>query len=199
MKRRGSSGTGSLPSGRVDLTGDEDPTDEDEYYWNSDNTGDEGKIVGGAIRVCGGIGNSLLVASYACKTFIYGSSCKGEKTSVAKRYLVKSLEESGEVFLRTRSLYQKIYWESLPEDTLGVITRRHTGSHYRKTYWESLPKDILLSLGTSLAPLDQPWDAIVGLCLSLKEGDKEGLGDECWKLEELECKVEGFWGVCVFG
>ncbi|GKA41536.1 hypothetical protein Tco_0734196 [Tanacetum coccineum] len=25
----GSSGTGSLPSGRVDLTGDEDPTDED--------------------------------------------------------------------------------------------------------------------------------------------------------------------------
>ncbi|GJY02833.1 hypothetical protein Tco_0360985 [Tanacetum coccineum] len=44
------------------------------------------------------------------------------------------------------------------------------------------------ALGTFLAPLDQPWDAIVGLCLSLKEGDKEGLGDECWKLEELECK-----------
>ncbi|GJR78261.1 hypothetical protein Tco_0149046 [Tanacetum coccineum] len=44
------------------------------------------------------------------------------------------------------------------------------------------------ALGTSLVPLDQPWDAIVGLCLSLKEGDKEGLGDEFWKLEELECK-----------
>nr|GEV65318.1 reverse transcriptase domain-containing protein [Tanacetum cinerariifolium] len=63
---------------------------------NSDNTG--GITVGEAIGACsGGIFNSL-VASYACMTFIYGSSCKGEKASVAKRYLVKSFEESGEVF-----------------------------------------------------------------------------------------------------
>nr|GEY33602.1 hypothetical protein [Tanacetum cinerariifolium] len=63
---------------------------------NSDDTG--GIIVGEAIGACsGGIANSL-VASYACMTSIYGSSCKGEKTSVAKRYLVKSFEESGEVF-----------------------------------------------------------------------------------------------------
>nr|GEX53722.1 reverse transcriptase domain-containing protein [Tanacetum cinerariifolium] len=63
---------------------------------NSDNTG--GITVGEAIGACsGGIGNSL-VASYACMTSIYRSSCKGKKTSMAKRYLVKSFEESGEVF-----------------------------------------------------------------------------------------------------
>ncbi|GJU35924.1 hypothetical protein Tco_1184278, partial [Tanacetum coccineum] len=78
------SGTGSLPSGCVDLTGDEDPTDEDgdigmgdstgvsaslggeifsggkkcqeSNIGDSDNTGDGGKIVGGAIGACGGIG-----------------------------------------------------------------------------------------------------------------------------------------------
>ncbi|GJZ81410.1 hypothetical protein Tco_0646404 [Tanacetum coccineum] len=77
------SGTGSLPSGCVDLTGDEDPTDEDgdigmgdstgvsaslggeifsggkkcqeSNIGDSDNTGDGGKIVGGAIGACGGI------------------------------------------------------------------------------------------------------------------------------------------------
>ncbi|GKG26274.1 hypothetical protein Tco_0399420, partial [Tanacetum coccineum] len=85
--------------GVVDLTGDEDPTDEDGYIrigdstgvsaslggeifsggkkcresniGDSDNTRDGGKIVGEAIGACG---NSLLVASYACMTFIYGSS-----------------------------------------------------------------------------------------------------------------------------
>ncbi|GKG56856.1 hypothetical protein Tco_0582207, partial [Tanacetum coccineum] len=56
--------------------------------------------VGGAIGACGrGIGNSLLVTLYACMTFIYGSSCKGEMASEAKRYLDKSSEVSGEVFL----------------------------------------------------------------------------------------------------
>ncbi|GJU90977.1 hypothetical protein Tco_1303400 [Tanacetum coccineum] len=35
----GSSGTGSLPSGRVDLTGDEDPTDEDGDIGMGDSTG----------------------------------------------------------------------------------------------------------------------------------------------------------------
>nr|GEV54862.1 hypothetical protein [Tanacetum cinerariifolium] len=107
--------------GIIDLTSDEDPTDEDgdtgmddstgvsTYLGgkissevkkfqesNSDNTG--GTTVGEAIRACsGGMGNSL-VASYACMTSIYGSSCKGEKTSMSKRYLVKSFEESREVF-----------------------------------------------------------------------------------------------------
>ncbi|GJW68288.1 hypothetical protein Tco_0122712 [Tanacetum coccineum] len=44
---------------------------------DSDNTGDGGKIVGGAIGACGGI---------------------GERASEAKRSLVKSSEKLGEVF-----------------------------------------------------------------------------------------------------
>nr|GEV15538.1 hypothetical protein [Tanacetum cinerariifolium] len=36
-----------------------------------------------------------------------------------------------------------MYWESLPEDVLGVITQRRTGSHYPKMYWDSLPEDVL--------------------------------------------------------
>ncbi|GKE93008.1 hypothetical protein Tco_1574103 [Tanacetum coccineum] len=67
---------------------------------DSGNTRDIGKIVGGEIGACGsGIGDSLLVALYACMTFIYGSSWKGEMASEAKRYLDKSSEGSGEVFL----------------------------------------------------------------------------------------------------
>ncbi|GKB90878.1 putative RNA-directed DNA polymerase, eukaryota, reverse transcriptase zinc-binding domain protein [Tanacetum coccineum] len=62
---------------------------------NSGNTGDGGKTVGGAIGARGsGIGDSLLVALYACITFIYGSSWKGEMANKAKRSLVKSSEES---------------------------------------------------------------------------------------------------------
>ncbi|GJT60248.1 putative ribonuclease H-like domain-containing protein [Tanacetum coccineum] len=63
------------------------------------NTRDGGKTVGGAIGAHGGgIGDSLLVALYACITFIYGSSWKGEKDSEAKRYFDKSSEGLGEVF-----------------------------------------------------------------------------------------------------
>ncbi|GJS36917.1 zinc knuckle CX2CX4HX4C containing protein, partial [Tanacetum coccineum] len=135
--------TGSLPSGHVDLTGDEDPTDEDgdndmgdptrgsvslgdsrsvphgapdashenslqsqipEKSWGSNsgddgNTGDKGNTVGGAIGTHGGgIGDSLLVALYACMTFIYGSSWKGEIVSEAERSLGESSEGSEEVF-----------------------------------------------------------------------------------------------------
>ncbi|GJT88618.1 hypothetical protein Tco_1070335 [Tanacetum coccineum] len=67
---------------------------------DSGNTGDGGNTVCRAIEACGsGIGDSLLVALYACMTFIYGSSWKGEMASEAKRYLDKSSEGSGEVFL----------------------------------------------------------------------------------------------------
>ncbi|GJZ72017.1 hypothetical protein Tco_0635868, partial [Tanacetum coccineum] len=97
--------TGLLPSGCVDLTGDEDPTDKDgdigmgdstcvstslggeifsrgnkcreSNIGDSDNTGDGGKIVNGAIGSCGGI---------------------GERASKTKRSLVKSSEKLGEVF-----------------------------------------------------------------------------------------------------
>ncbi|GJS06617.1 hypothetical protein Tco_0363413 [Tanacetum coccineum] len=100
----------------VDLIGDEDPTDEDvdigvsvslgdeiflegkksqeSNIGDSDNTRDGGKTAGRAIITRGGG-----IASYACLFFIYRSSCKGEKTSMSKRYLVKSSEDSGETFL----------------------------------------------------------------------------------------------------
>ncbi|GJY69028.1 hypothetical protein Tco_0472010 [Tanacetum coccineum] len=106
-----------LPDGSlIDLTGDEDPTDEDgdigvsvslgdeiflegkksqeSNIGDSDNTRDGGKTAGRAIITWGGG-----IASYACMFFIYRSSCKGEKTSMSKRYLVKSSEDSGETFL----------------------------------------------------------------------------------------------------
>ncbi|GKD38967.1 hypothetical protein Tco_1259174 [Tanacetum coccineum] len=38
MKQQGSSGSGSLPSSRVDLTGDKDPTDEDGDIGMGDST-----------------------------------------------------------------------------------------------------------------------------------------------------------------
>ncbi|GJT04043.1 hypothetical protein Tco_0838505 [Tanacetum coccineum] len=63
------------------------------------NTKDGGKIGGGVIGACGsGIGDSLLVALYACITFIYGSSWKGEIVREAKISLDISSEESEEVF-----------------------------------------------------------------------------------------------------
>nr|GEV25091.1 hypothetical protein [Tanacetum cinerariifolium] len=106
-------------SGVVDLTGDKDPSDEDgstglgystgvlvslgeislegNKSWvlnidDSNNTGDGGKIAGRAITTWGGG-----MASYACMTSIFESSCKGKKTSMSKRYLVKIFEESGEM------------------------------------------------------------------------------------------------------
>ncbi|GKE43470.1 hypothetical protein Tco_1470754, partial [Tanacetum coccineum] len=114
--------TGLVSSGRVDLTDDKDPTNEDEDNEIGDpkggsmslggvekspqgssrgddgNTRDGGKTVGGAIGACGsGIGDSLLVALYACMTFIYGSSWKGEMVSEAERSL-ESSKGSKEVF-----------------------------------------------------------------------------------------------------
>nr|GFD26491.1 hypothetical protein [Tanacetum cinerariifolium] len=87
--------------GLIDLTGDEDPTDEDgdtrmddstevstslggeissrEKIFlesNSDNT--KGTIVAEVIKASSG----RIANSYACITSINGSSCKGEKTSV---------------------------------------------------------------------------------------------------------------------
>nr|GEX59476.1 hypothetical protein [Tanacetum cinerariifolium] len=50
------------------------------------NTGDGGKTAGRAIITWGGE-----IALYACMASIYGSSCKGEKISMSKIYLVKSL------------------------------------------------------------------------------------------------------------
>ncbi|GJX90111.1 hypothetical protein Tco_0343437, partial [Tanacetum coccineum] len=93
---------------------------------DSDNTGDGGKIVGGAIRACGGI---------------------GERASEAKRSLVKSSKKLEEVFPgeaeKTGSLYPKTYWELLPKEILGATIQRDTESYYPKRYWELLPKERL--------------------------------------------------------
>ncbi|GKC12863.1 hypothetical protein Tco_1009645 [Tanacetum coccineum] len=105
----------------VDLTSDEDPTDEDGENDMGDptegsmslggvgrkksqgsNSGDGGnprdgdKTVGGAIGARGGgIGDSLLVASYARMTFINGSSWKGEMVSESEKNLISiNLETS---------------------------------------------------------------------------------------------------------
>ncbi|GKC79126.1 hypothetical protein Tco_1129900 [Tanacetum coccineum] len=66
---------------------------------DSGNTRDGGKTVGGTIGAhSSGIGDSLLVALYACMTLIYGSSWKGEMASKAKRSLDKSFKGSEELF-----------------------------------------------------------------------------------------------------
>nr|GFA74052.1 hypothetical protein [Tanacetum cinerariifolium] len=59
---------------------------------DSDNTRDGGKIAGRAITTWGGG-----MVSYDCMTSIFESSCKGEKTSMSKRHLVKLFEELGEM------------------------------------------------------------------------------------------------------
>nr|GEV11464.1 hypothetical protein [Tanacetum cinerariifolium] len=59
---------------------------------DSDNTGDGGKIASKAITTWGGG-----MVSYDCMTSIFESSCKSEKTSMSKRYLVKLFEELGEM------------------------------------------------------------------------------------------------------
>nr|GEW77540.1 hypothetical protein [Tanacetum cinerariifolium] len=66
-------------------------------YWesnigDSDNTRDGDKIAGRVIITWGGE-----MVSYACMTSIFESSCKGKKTSMSKRYLVKLFEELGEM------------------------------------------------------------------------------------------------------
>nr|GFA58009.1 hypothetical protein [Tanacetum cinerariifolium] len=70
---------------------------------DSDNTGYGGKIAGRAITSWGGG-----MVSYACMNSIFESSCKGEKTSMSKRYLVKSLKSQEKCFpvrLRNSSEY----------------------------------------------------------------------------------------------
>nr|GEW17292.1 hypothetical protein [Tanacetum cinerariifolium] len=91
------SSKGQSGGGVVDLTGDEDPINED----GDTRMGDSEVLVSlGEITSRGKKSQeSNIVASYAGMTSIYGLSCKGEKTIVAKRYLVKSSEELGELFL----------------------------------------------------------------------------------------------------
>ncbi|GJV92433.1 hypothetical protein Tco_1540246 [Tanacetum coccineum] len=90
MKQRDSSRTGSSPSGRVDLAGDEDPTDEDGDTRVSDS---EVSVSLGEISSRGKKSQESNIGDIED-----GGKAVGEKTSVAKRYLVKSSEELGEMF-----------------------------------------------------------------------------------------------------
>nr|GEW50519.1 hypothetical protein [Tanacetum cinerariifolium] len=77
---------------------------------------------------------------------------------------------------RTGSYYPKMYWESLPEDVLGVITRRRTGSYYPKMYWESLPEDVLGVITRRRTGSHYPktyWESLPKDVMD----DKEGLGE----------------------
>ncbi|GJZ01643.1 hypothetical protein Tco_0519604 [Tanacetum coccineum] len=74
----------------VDLTGDEDPTDEDGDIGVSVSLGDEIFLEGKKSQESN-IGDSDNTRD--------GGKTAGEKTSLSKRYLVKSSEDSGETFL----------------------------------------------------------------------------------------------------
>nr|GEW38071.1 hypothetical protein [Tanacetum cinerariifolium] len=90
-------GTGMGDSTRVSMFLDEISLEGnkswDSNIGDSDNTGYGGAIAGRPITTWGG-----RMVSYACMTSIFESSCKDEKTSMSKIYLVKSFEESGEMF-----------------------------------------------------------------------------------------------------
>ncbi|GKC27029.1 hypothetical protein Tco_1034323, partial [Tanacetum coccineum] len=131
----------------VDLTGDEDPTDEDgdigvsvslgdEIYsegkksressiGDSDNTGDGGKTAGRAIITWGGGIASLI------------SESEGTIESLSKEILGAIIQRD------VGRYYPKRYWEILPKEILGDITQRDIGRYYPKRYWEILPKEIL--------------------------------------------------------
>ncbi|GJW39535.1 hypothetical protein Tco_0065380 [Tanacetum coccineum] len=82
-----------LPDGslsHVDLTGDEDPTDEDGDIGVSVSLGDEIYLEGKKSQESS-IGDSDNTGD--------GGKTTGEKTSMSKRYLVKSSDDSGETFL----------------------------------------------------------------------------------------------------
>nr|GEW09815.1 hypothetical protein [Tanacetum cinerariifolium] len=86
---------------------------------DSDNTGDKGKTVGGAIGACGGrIGDSLLVALYACMTFIYESSIMPTSTDP---FIVPSDSDIEDAFFSTHSpdyiSASPDYFPASPENT----------------------------------------------------------------------------------
>ncbi|GJT06116.1 hypothetical protein Tco_0840578 [Tanacetum coccineum] len=116
------------------------------------NTRDGGKIVGGAIGAYGsGIGDSLLAALYACITFIYGSSWKGEMVSEAKRSLDRSSEESEEVFPGEAGEYQA----SPTKKHLKALKQvfRYLRGMINWGLWD--PKDTAMAL-TAYADVDHP-------------------------------------------
>nr|GEY01244.1 hypothetical protein [Tanacetum cinerariifolium] len=121
----------------VDLIGDEDPTDEDgdtevlvslgvissegKKSWESDigdcdNTGDGGKTAGRAIITWGGE-----ITLYACMASIYGSSCKGEKISISKRYLDDELSDKELKQIEADDQAIQTILLGLPEDIYAAV------------------------------------------------------------------------------
>ncbi|GJR56486.1 hypothetical protein Tco_1407007 [Tanacetum coccineum] len=135
---------------------------------------DEGKTGGGVIGACGGgIGDSLLVALYACMTFIYGSSWKGGMVSEAERSLDESSEGSEEVFpdyeqwlvvLNANSLVQYTKNEAgqdveIPLTTAKDIHARARERKARSTLLMALP-DVDLPKYHLIKDAKGIWDAI---------------------------------------
>nr|GEU58304.1 hypothetical protein [Tanacetum cinerariifolium] len=131
--------------GVIDLTGDEDPTDEDgdtrmddsigvltslggeislkeKKIWESNSDNTEGTIVGEAIEACSG---GIVRGSRNIVGKVGGKSVLNFESRMVRR---------GHRAVNNPA-------DPLPGDILGVTTLIHTGSHYPKTYWESLPED----------------------------------------------------------
>ncbi|GKB02978.1 hypothetical protein Tco_0831067, partial [Tanacetum coccineum] len=92
----------------VDLTGDEDPTDEDGDTRMGDSTGVSASLVERK--------EISRINWEALSEDILGATTQRD----------------------TRSYYLKRYWELLPKEILGAITQRDTGSYYPKRDWDVL-------------------------------------------------------------
>nr|GEV51577.1 hypothetical protein [Tanacetum cinerariifolium] len=98
-----------------DLIGDVDPTDEDGDIRMGDSTG-----------VSVALDGEIFSEGKKCQESNIGDS---DNTGDGGK-IVAGIEPGAFTGRYTGSHYPKTYWESLPEDILGVITQRHTGSHY---------------------------------------------------------------------
>ncbi|GJU71484.1 retrovirus-related pol polyprotein from transposon TNT 1-94 [Tanacetum coccineum] len=125
MKQRGSSGTGSLPSGRVDLTGDEDPTDEDGDTRMGDSTGVSVSLVGeissGGKSVC--TGGELLKSevAYTSSEIAYQRSCPYQRIAT----VISGITEGERGFEQTKRCYLTEvipFFKTLKEHFVGVQT-----------------------------------------------------------------------------
>ncbi|GJS36415.1 hypothetical protein Tco_0534797 [Tanacetum coccineum] len=113
--------------GVVDLTGDDDPTDED---------GDVG--MGDLTGVLVSLGDEISSGGKKSQESNIGDSDNtGDGGKTAEDMLgVTTLRD-------TLSYYPKRYWEMLPKEILGDTIQRDIRRYYPKRYWESLPEDIL--------------------------------------------------------
>ncbi|GJU29585.1 hypothetical protein Tco_1173174 [Tanacetum coccineum] len=141
----------------VNLTDDDDPTDEDGDVEVGDLTG---VLVSLGDKISSGgkksresniddsdntrDGGKQLY--YHGKQYYHGEQYYRSKFMKHIFNLIEPLPEDilGVTTLRdTLSYYPKRYWEILPKEILGDTTQRDIGRYYPKRFWESLPEDIL--------------------------------------------------------